>query len=95
MGTIESSMSSCFMKSILYCFTGNIATAITGVAITIATNNVTLDMNGFKLGGLAAGTGTRARGWRFWNSFLPAHLSHARQRVLPPSPFERRCQLLA
>ena len=47
----------------VYCFTDNLATAITsGNAITIATNNVTLDMNGFKLGGLAAGLGTFANG---------------------------------
>lgn len=47
----------------VYCFTGNLATAITsGVAITIATSNVTLDMNGFKLGGLGAGPSTQATG---------------------------------
>src|SRR5262245_65449080 len=47
----------------VYCFTGNLATAMTsGNAITIATSNVTLDMNGFKLGGLAAGLETSAVG---------------------------------
>ena len=47
----------------LYCFTGNLATAITsGNAIDIQTNNVVLDLNGFKLGGLAAGLGTEAVG---------------------------------
>jgi len=47
----------------VYCFTGNLATAITsGNAIDIQTNNVVLDLNGFKLGGLAAGTGTGAVG---------------------------------
>src|SRR5262245_22555644 len=47
----------------VYCFTGNLATAMTsGNAITIATSNVTLDMNGFKLGGLAAGLGTSTVG---------------------------------
>ena len=40
----------------IYCFTGNLSTAITtGNAIEIQTNNVVLDLNGFKLGGLAAG----------------------------------------
>jgi parallel beta-helix repeat protein len=34
----------------------------TGNAITIATNNVTLDCNHFKIGGLAAGAGTTANG---------------------------------
>ena len=33
-----------------------------GYAITIETNNVTIDCNGFKLGGLAAGAATQARG---------------------------------
>src|SRR5262245_63986860 len=47
----------------VYCLTGNISTAMgVGAAIEIATNNVTLDLNGFKLGGLAAGTGTTAAG---------------------------------
>ena len=47
----------------IYCFTGHLATAIgTGFAIEIQTNNVVLDLNGFKLGGLAAGTGTLATG---------------------------------
>ena len=47
----------------IYCFTGNLQTAITsGNAIDIQTNNVTLDLNGFKLGNLAAGPGTTAVG---------------------------------
>ena len=47
----------------VYCLTGNLATAITtGNAIEIQTNNVVLDLNGFKLGGLAAGPGTGATG---------------------------------
>ncbi len=47
----------------VYCFTGDLATAITsGIAIDIQTNNVVLDLNGFKLGGLAAGPGTTANG---------------------------------
>jgi hypothetical protein len=49
----------------IYCFTGHLATAITsGNAIDIQTNNVVLDLNGFKLGGLAAGLGTNAFGIR-------------------------------
>lgn len=47
----------------VYCFTGDLATAITsGNAIDIQTNNVVLDLNGFKLGGLGAGLGTVANG---------------------------------
>ena len=47
----------------VYCFTGHLSTSITlGSAITINANNVTIDMNGFKLGGLAAGGGTGATG---------------------------------
>ena len=47
----------------IYCFTGHLSTAITsGNAIDIQTNNVILDLNGFKLGGLAAGAGTTAIG---------------------------------
>ena len=47
----------------IYCLTGHLNTAITsGNAIDIQTNNVTLDLNGFKLGGLAAGLGTAAIG---------------------------------
>ncbi len=46
-----------------YCFTGDLATAMTtGNAIEIQTNNVTIDMNGWKLGGLAAGAGTQSHG---------------------------------
>src|SRR5450756_2016927 len=47
----------------IYCFTGDLTTAMTiGSAIDIQTNNVVLDLNGFKLGGLAAGPGTLASG---------------------------------
>ena len=46
-----------------WCLRGNLSTAITsGTAITIATNNVTIDCNNFKIGGLAAGPGTFAEG---------------------------------
>src|SRR5690606_25516601 len=41
-----------------WCLDKNLGTAITGGnAITVATNNVTIDCNGFKIGGLAAGDG--------------------------------------
>ncbi|MCP5008368.1 MAG: hypothetical protein GY942_00145 [Aestuariibacter sp.] len=47
----------------IYCFTADHATSITsGNAIEIQTNNVTIDFNNFKLGGLNAGTGTRTNG---------------------------------
>src|SRR5215471_9938738 len=47
----------------IYCFTGDLNTAMTsGNAIDIQTNNVVLDLNGWKLGGLAAGLGTNAVG---------------------------------
>jgi hypothetical protein len=47
----------------IHCFTEDLTTAITtGFAIDIQTNNVVLDLNGFKLGGLAAGLGTDAKG---------------------------------
>ena len=46
-----------------WCFKQDLATALTtGNAITITTNNVTIDCNDFKLGGLAAGVGTQAFG---------------------------------
>ena len=47
----------------IYCFTGNLAgNMATGSAIEITTNNVTIDMNGYKLGNLAAGPSTSANG---------------------------------
>ena len=47
----------------LYCLTGNLATDISsGNAIEITANNVALDLNGWKVGGQAAGTGTNAYG---------------------------------
>ncbi|HEY0660994.1 MAG TPA: right-handed parallel beta-helix repeat-containing protein [Lysobacter sp.] len=46
-----------------WCLRHDLSTAITsGNAIVIATNNVTIDCNHHKLGGLAAGTGTGAYG---------------------------------
>jgi parallel beta-helix repeat protein len=46
-----------------WCLNADLTTAITsGVAITVAANNVTIDCNDFKLGGLAAGAGTQTAG---------------------------------
>ncbi|HMB42890.1 MAG TPA: right-handed parallel beta-helix repeat-containing protein, partial [Luteimonas sp.] len=46
-----------------WCLKQDLATAITsGSAITINNNNVTIDCNDFKLGGLSAGTGTLSSG---------------------------------
>jgi hypothetical protein len=46
-----------------WCFKKDLITGITsGAAVTIAANNVTLDCNDFKLGGLSAGIATRAVG---------------------------------
>jgi parallel beta-helix repeat protein len=47
----------------VYCFTGHLNTSITvGNAITVNANNVIIDLNGYKLGGLSAGLGTTAVG---------------------------------
>lgn len=49
----------------VYCLKQDLSTAIaSGNAITVAVNNVTIDCNGYKLGGLAAGITTRAYGIR-------------------------------
>jgi hypothetical protein len=46
-----------------WCLKADLTTAITsGNAITVAANNVTIDCNDFKLGGLAAGAGTLTTG---------------------------------
>lgn len=47
----------------VYCLRKNLSTAITsGRAISIDTNNVTIDCNDFKIGGLAAGNSSKAQG---------------------------------
>ena len=47
----------------IYCLTSDLSTGMTtGNAIEIDTNNVVIDLNGHKLGGLAAGPSTRAIG---------------------------------
>lgn len=49
----------------VYCLTANLETNMTsGSAIEILANNVTIDMNGYKLGGLGAGRDTSAIGIR-------------------------------
>jgi len=47
----------------IYCLTGKLGTSQTsGTAITINANNVTIDLNGWKVDDGAAGTGTQAYG---------------------------------
>ena len=47
----------------VYCFTKSLVTSMaSGNAIDIQANNVVLDLNGFRLGGLAAGFSTSAVG---------------------------------
>jgi hypothetical protein len=47
----------------VWCLRKDLSTAMTsGTAITIATNNVTIDCNDFKIGGLAAGTASLTHG---------------------------------
>ena len=46
-----------------WCLHHDVATAVTtGYAIDIQANNVTIDCNGFKIGGMSAGTASSARG---------------------------------
>ena len=46
-----------------WCLRGDLSTSMSsGVAIWVNANNVTIDCNHFKVGGLAAGTGTETRG---------------------------------
>lgn len=47
----------------VYCLKKDLVTSIaSGIAITVAANNITIDCNGFKIGGLAAGPATLATG---------------------------------
>jgi hypothetical protein len=51
-----------------WCLRDDLSTAMTsGNAVTVATNNVTIDCNDFKLGGLAAGDSSLANGIRATN----------------------------
>jgi hypothetical protein len=64
----------------VWCLKQDLSTAITaGNAITINTYNVTLDCNGFKIGGLAAGVSTAAIGI-YELSQLNATVRHCRIR---------------
>ena len=55
-------------KQGVWCLRKDLGTNLTsGVAINIATNNVTIDCNDFKVGGLAAGNGSNANGIRAEN----------------------------
>ena len=61
--TVITSLPTVITTQGVYCLKGNLATGITtGNAIDIKTNNVTIDFNNFKLGGLAAGANTEAIG---------------------------------
>jgi hypothetical protein len=61
-GTIAS-LPTVVSTSGIWCLTGDLATSIaTGSAIQITVNNVTIDCNGFRLGGLGAGDGTATIG---------------------------------
>jgi len=61
--TVISSLPAIISTQGVHCLKGNLSTNITtGNAIEITVNNVTIDLNGFKIGGLAAGLGTQARG---------------------------------
>jgi hypothetical protein len=61
--TVISSVPTTITTQGVYCLTDDLSTAVTtGAAITISTNNVTIDCNDRKLGGLAAGSGTQASG---------------------------------
>jgi hypothetical protein len=52
----------------VWCLRHDLATAMAnGTAITIDANNVTIDCNDFKLGGLAAGMATSTSGIASWN----------------------------
>ncbi|HEY0661199.1 MAG TPA: right-handed parallel beta-helix repeat-containing protein [Lysobacter sp.] len=63
-----------------WCLRKDLSTAMTfGAAITVATNNVTLDCNDFKIGGLAAGVGTGAYAIHA-NSRLNATVRHCNIR---------------
>ena len=53
----------------IYCLTGDLLTGITsGAAIDIKGDNITIELNGHRLGGGSAGSSTTASGIRTWNS---------------------------
>ena len=72
-GTIINTVPTVIATQGVYCLSHDVATAITtGNAIDIQANNVTLDCNGYKIGGLAAGSSSTASG---------IHADAARQNI--------------
>ncbi len=64
-GTVIAALPAVISTQGLYCLSKDLNTAIaSGNAIDIQTNNVTIDCNGFKIGGLNAGTSSNAVGIR-------------------------------
>ncbi len=62
-GTTIASVPTVITTAGVYCLSHDVNTAITsGSAIAINSNNVTLDCNGYKIGGLAAGSGSNTIG---------------------------------
>src|SRR5207342_1554116 len=62
-GTIIASIPTVIATPGVYCLTKDLNTAMSsGNAIAINSNNVTIDCNGYKIGGLAAGTSSTTRG---------------------------------
>ena len=62
-GTIIASAPAVISTQGVYCLTHDLSTAITtGQAILVNANNVTIDCNGYKIGGLAGGTSSSANG---------------------------------
>src|SRR4249919_326642 len=62
-GTIIAIIPTVITTQGVYCLSHDVNTAITaGKAIDVQTNNVTIDCNGYKIGGLAGGTGSNAYG---------------------------------
>jgi parallel beta-helix repeat protein len=62
-GTVIASLPTVISSQGVFCLTHDLSTAITvGNAIDIQTNNVTIDCNGYKIGGLAAGSTSAAFG---------------------------------
>src|SRR5436190_3292229 len=62
-GTVIASLPAVITTQGVFCLTHDLTTAITsGTAIDIQVNNVTIDCNGCKIGGLAAGTSSTTRG---------------------------------
>ena len=62
-GTIINTVPTVITTQGVYCLSHDLATAITsGNAISVNANNVVLDCNGYKIGGLAAGTSSNTSG---------------------------------